>query len=369
MVAASNIGWGGYKSWEGPFWRGLHKYRIPARPSEEDKILAVITATEGGTFEAYNGYDGQGASLGLIQLKERGQYSVSALLGAVYRRDPELLNPLFEVLQPRGYGMKKNSRGRFRFFYRAEEVDTWEEQQRLFYANSTGEKGTWGEPNSANRQIACKLAAGISTVMENPVAQAEQVRFIVPILRKFAFGESARFLATVPQSDIGLAFTAAYLSYAVNNPVRANKHLQIALKSIRHAKWGMSWFIEVLKELTFGPQISIYPHRYNAIRPMLEMLYGIDLPDMATELATWKETTGHSFGFDPIEVQQALVLLGYDLGPKGVDGKWGQKSRDAMRSFEERHGVPMELQDGMPDPVSMAALSKELEGKGVIALK
>lgn len=363
MVAAAQIRWSQYRDHEGPFYVGRHRFTLPRRPTEEDEIVAVATATEGGHYESYNGYDGQDCSFGLIQVTERSYYQVSKMLGEVAVEDPGLLTPLRVELEHKGLVFKTNPRGRWRFFFRDSrgEVDTREEQQQMFHFNSTGEKGTWDE---ASKIHARRMAAAICTVMENPQAQAIQRRFVGSRIREYAFGASKAVLKSVPRTDIGRAFTAAYLSFALNNPARANKHLDIALKKTAHARWGLSWFIEILKELTFGPGISIYPHRYNAIRGQLERLYGIDLPDMADELKSWKEDTGHTFGFNATEVQAALIYLGSDLGPAGADGKWGRLSRAAMFSFEEQHGVPQELRDGMPDPVSMEKLRNVLEARG-----
>lgn len=367
MVKAREIGWSSYKGFEGPFFRGRYRFEVPEFPLDSDAIVAVISATEGGCYDSYNGYDGQDCSFGLIQVTERAYYQVSKLLGEVGRRDPELLEPLRLELTQKGLSFRPNPRGRWRFFFRDSrgEVDVREEQQRMFFYRSTGERGSW---DKASKRYAKEMAAAICTVMENPVAQAIQRDFVSNRVRQYAFGESKKFLQSAPESDLGAAFTAAYLSFAVNNPVRANKHLSIALKRSRHARWGLSWFIDVLKELTFGPKISIYPHRYDAIREPLERLYNLNLPDMADELIPWIEDTGHIFGFNATEVQEALIFLGSDLGPRGADGKWGRKSRGAMFAFEESHEVPEELRDGMPDPISMEKLRDALQAKGYAEL-
>ncbi|MFA5436211.1 MAG: hypothetical protein WC372_09260, partial [Candidatus Neomarinimicrobiota bacterium] len=61
MIEASEIGWGSYREFEGPlFWgRQRHQVRERGAPvvSDEADILSVLTATEGGTYDAYNGYD------------------------------------------------------------------------------------------------------------------------------------------------------------------------------------------------------------------------------------------------------------------------------------------------------------------------
>ena len=54
MVQPSDIGWGGYGGYEGPFFRGVIPFDASHLPTFEDKAVAVITATEGGHYDAIN---------------------------------------------------------------------------------------------------------------------------------------------------------------------------------------------------------------------------------------------------------------------------------------------------------------------------
>ena len=55
MARFDEIGWGGYRSFEGPFWPGRGTpFVLPENPTKDDKILAVISATEGGSYSAIN---------------------------------------------------------------------------------------------------------------------------------------------------------------------------------------------------------------------------------------------------------------------------------------------------------------------------
>ncbi len=364
MATAQDIQWGRYRHFEGPFYRGKHRYNLPSPVNDNDRILAVITATEGGRYDAINMYDGQVISSGLTQFIERAQYSVSAMVGKAIDYNTFFIDELEPALEASNAEFKKNHRGRWRFFFRDDrgEVDREVEQRQLMHGESNGRKGTWSD---ADKELGKKWAAAVASIWEHPDAQMAQRAFTVPKLRLFAFGESAKVVKRAEElgTDISRAFVAMYLSFAVNNPTRANKHLMIGHKSSEHQAWSYDWLIDVMKELTFGPKISIYPHRYDAIRGPLERLYNLDLPDFAKELENWRVESGHDFFFDVQEVQEALIILGYDLGPWGADGQYGDKTRDAVLTFERLHEVPDP--DGMMDPQTAKLLEQELYARGV----
>jgi hypothetical protein len=372
MATAQDIKWGGYGKYEGPFYRGKFPYVPPAEPNESEKILAIVAATEGRT-DAINMYDGQILSSGPIQNVERAQYSVSAMLGAVSSaHNRELWQYVQEALGPAlvasGANFEQNGRNRWRFFFHDErgEVDREDEQRQLMHLNSNGQKGTWDEGDKAHGKL---WAACVATVFENEKARAAQAAWLVPRLRRYAFRESARFIEKA--SEVGtpesLCFVAAYLTFAINNPTRANKHLLIGDKATKHPRFSLPWLIDVLKELTFGPHISIYPHRYDAIRKHLEKHYGVDLPDFAKELEDWRVVSNHDYFFEPKEVQEALISLGYNLGPAGADGIFGGKTRKALWTFEELHEV--KEPDGMMDPQTAVLLEQELLARGIELLR
>ena len=52
------------------------------------------------------------------------------------------------------------------------------------------------------------------------------------------------------------------------------------------------------------------------------------------------------------EIQRRLNSLGFDAGPE--DGKLGQRTRDAIRAFQKKHGL---LPDGIIGPVTTGALT------------
>ena len=364
MVTSRDIKWGSYGKFEGPFHRGLFPYKAPEDPTEDEKVLAIVAATE-GRCDAINMYDGQIMSSGPIQVVERAQYSVSAMLGYTAG---SMWSWVMDCLRPglvaSNAEFKTNSRGNWRFFFKdgRGEVDRDSEQRQLMHLKSNGQKGTW---DAVDKEHAKVWAAAVASVFESEAARSQQAAWLVPRLRLYAFKESKDIIAAGSRANTpeSLCFVAAYLTFAINNPTRANKHLLIGGRESGHPRFSLPWLIDVLKELTFGPHISIYPHRYNAIRPQLEKHYGVDLPDFAAELHDWQVVTEHEYFFEPKEVQEALILLGYDLGPAGADGVYGDKTRSAVWTFEQLHEV--KHPDGMMDPATAKLLEQEMYARGI----
>lgn len=356
MVSVEDIGWASYGGYEGPFFRGNAPFRMPEEPTEAERRMRVITATEGGNYNSYNGYDKCDCTLGLIQWCDHGQYSVCDMLGYTADRDPVLIQPLEEWCERIGVTFKKNHRGRWRYFFLDSrgEVDRTSEQDQLYHLNSTGHVGTW-DPES--RTHAKKFAATLATIYLDERAQSAQVDFTVARLEWFVAKSVRDIWEGAPADELGRAFQAAFLSYAANNPSWAARWLRHADTTYRGSeRYSLGWLCHVLKNLTFGPAIAIYPHRYNAIRPVLEKLYGIDLPDMAKELGEWVRANGRPVAVQ--EIQRHLDALGYDLGPSGIDGVIGKKTRAALRTFQALVGLE---QTGYPDPATRDALTTAVE--------
>jgi hypothetical protein len=367
---ATEVGWGKYKNWRGPFIRGTQRYFDPSDMTESDRIVGVTSATETPFYDGTNCYDGQIITSTIIQTIERAYYGVSGVLGEVADAAPEVIEEFHDRIAERGLIFNKNSRGRYRFFFKSgDEVDTLEEQRRAFHLHSTGAVGTWDD---ASKEWAKEMAAAVASVWAYPSAQAVQRKFAARKIRLYAFKDSKKVVDGAPDTAVGRAFVAAYLSFAVNNPTRANKHLGIGTASFDGAAWTLDWLIHVLKELTFGPRIAIYPHRYDAIRKPLERYYGLDLPDFAQELKQWQadmemdpasredilDEDLKGKGKEPTftttrEIQQLLHDMGYDLGPAGVDGREGSKTRDAIMTFQRLNGLKS---DGIVGPKTRTIL-------------
>jgi hypothetical protein len=359
MAKIEDIRWGKYSSFEGPLYVAGARYQVPAQPTFEDKILATIAATEGGSWSAVNMYDVCRLTVGLIQCCEGSQYWASGLLG---RLPPMDLVPLHDILQSVEVRIRSTAPNTYRFVHdRLGIVDSEPEQCRLFFAGCSGRKGEW---NEAGKLWARQFCLAVARCLESESAIAAQRSYIVPKLMGFAAGELRNFILTRPDTAIGGAFACAALSFAANNPRRAKEAFTAHLSTCKADPWTMDWLVDALDMFTFLSGVTIYPHRYDAIRPVLERLFDLDLPDKSDQL--------HGL-LSASEIQHILVhALHYDLGPggpngDGVDNRWGSKSKAALLDFERRNNLPS--QDGMPDRTTNAALKRVRDGFANVGAK
>lgn len=366
MVQANEIGWGSYGQFEGPYFLGRAPFVLPESPSPAEETMAVITAAEGGHYDAWNGYDSCGWTSGVIQWCEgNGQYSVSDMLGAVADQDQTLLSGLRDYASSVAVGFERTPEGKWRFQFKDGRsfVDNPLKQQQLFYKTGNGNKGTWTPATTAYGK---GWAAAISSVWEQPGAQSIQCSFTAGKLSQFFTSSAKLFFSTMPSTPVAQAMWSSYASFAVNNPSWASSALAQSVTSYSgQPYWEEEHLIHLLKHLTFDPRVAIYPARYNAIRPVLEKLYSVQLPDFAVELQQWAIDTGLPTTITTKQLQEALISLGYDLGPTGADGSYGGKTKAALFSFEQSHGVPAAKQDGMIDEYTCPALTTALAAKGL----
>jgi len=370
MATPSDILWSKYKTYRGPFYLGVRRFKLPPKPTENEMLMAVLTATEGGRADAINMYDRCIISTGYIQFCEAKYLLTSNLLGAIATRDPDLLDPLKPALEASGAVFAKTKRGRWRFSFNDPrgEVDAGTEQKQLFLLNSSGHVGDWDDDSKAHAKL---WAASMSNVLNQDEADVVQMDYVASRMKGFATNRARKVLFDgTPSTGWTGALRAIYLSFAGNLPAVASKQLTAALEELEATpKWTKDWCIHIARRLTFGPNIAIYPHRYNAIRPMVERLYGVDLPDMAKELKVWTadmemeptewddivdEQPAKEPTFTTVrEVQQLLHDMGYDLGPAGVDGWMGRKTRDAVITFQGLNGLSP---DGIIGPKTRAKM-------------
>lgn len=357
-----DIRWGSYKNFEGPWTSGEVKYALPKSPSEEEKIMAVITATEGGRYDAVNMYDVCLWTAGIIQWCNRApQRSVDKLMGAVALEAPAAMAPLKELADERGYVMRGGD-----FYLSGSMVSDIEEQKKLYFQGSTGEKKGWQDED---KEWAKRWCLATQQVLSDPKTHQAQVKYtLTRMVKFFAYKTGKELLTRAPRSPLGQAWKALYLSFAANNPAKAAEAVEEAVRDStgKLEPWTEPWLANMARHMTFDPGISIYPHRYNKIRPVIEKLWGVDLPDTAADVAGWGEKLGIAERWlDPLEMQRALIALGFDLGPKGADGVPGKKTRDALLQLEKVTSVPEEHQDGMPDQYTLPRLEKAIQKYGI----
>lgn len=358
-VSITDVRWGSYKEYEGPLHYGLGRLNLSSFPTDGHKLLDIVTQTEGGSPSAVNAYDRCIISLGLLQWCDAKYFLSSKLLGAIASRNLHLLSPLTQVLGESGASFSQKTPGKWRFFVRGDEVDSAEEQHALFFAGGSGLKGQWQEVHKLRAKA--WVAAFVNTLAQ-PEAIEAQVAYTAERMYGFATPAAKAILFDGSQMLQGWpgAVQAGFLSFAANLPAVAAKHLEVAARNSNSAKWSPDWCIAVLRELTFGPQIAIYPHRYEKIRPKLEQHFGVDLPDFAEDLKRWQRQMNADLDaplaaepkFETTEeIQRLLVRLGYDLGNSGpahdgVDGRMGGKTRDAIMTFQGLNGLNVDGQVG-----------------------
>lgn len=301
-ITLDKVRWGKYKQYEGPYCHGERKFILPKVPSLSDKLIYVITQTEGGTYDAVNLYDSCICSCSLIQLCDRF-HLVSRLLGAVASElgVNAIIEPLREALNLSKAMFKQNKNKQWRFFIGEEECSTEQKLQELYLGGSSGRCGDWTD---AQRHHAKTWVVGLAKIWDNPKACDVQVKFIASRLFSFVMPETKKILfADDDWNTWKGAIKAAYLSFAANNPKLASDNFLVALRTTDALIWSPEWCIHVLKQLTFGPNITIYPNRYNKIRPVLEVLFNItDLPKTSDDLkahttvviSTLEKETGNS---------------------------------------------------------------------------
>src|SRR5574343_497982 len=140
MTSVSDIKWASYKYFEGPVFYGSTRFKTPSNPNNLEKIMGIITLTEGGCFDAVNMYDTCIVSTGLLQWCEAPYCFTSDLLGSIASSDISLLAPLQQALDMSGSEFKLNPNGKWRFYWKntGQQVLGRNDQIKLFLLNSTG---------------------------------------------------------------------------------------------------------------------------------------------------------------------------------------------------------------------------------------
>ncbi len=359
MLSVNDIKWGEYKDFEGPVFHGKTKMAAPpASAPESHRIVHLMTQTEGGSFSAVNMYDKCYSSVGIFQFCEGKYHLTSRLLGVLLEAEPALKTYLGPALQQAGADFKKNAAGKWRFFMGGVEVTTEAQQKKLFFKNASGLKNSWDDDSKAYAKL---WAASFANLLEDSRGHDAQTGYCADFVMNFATKDAKALLfnSALPSTGWVGATRAIYLSYAGNLPSVADKHLKIALGATKAKAWSKDWCLDIAKELAFGPQITIFPGRYDKIRPWVERYYGVDLPDFSSELQIWRTAMGGpEASFESVcEIQEFLLTQGFDLGPAKADGVMGRKTRDALIAFQKANGLKADGQIGPKTRAKMLEVS------------
>jgi len=325
-------------NYEGPYFGGSVSYVAPPNPDFLDKCVQVVTATEGGHYDAINMYDSCVLSVGIIQACAAiGELSL--MLGKCASYDLGTMRTDFSTL-PVPADFRQNPQGVWQFYFLDGRgfVTTVQQMQTMFLCGATGAKGAW---TAAQKAQAKQVAAIMANIWTSSGLQTGQLEFIKPQLMTFVMPRSKATLFTNPdQTGFAGALKAAFISYAANMPAIADKYLAVAAAD---PKWAAASdqdkFTMALNHIVFDPQIAIWPGRYSSILPVLEAQFGVTLPTLA-ELHGSEPPSGPLTTIQ--EIQQFLVAHGYDVGPTGADGFWGSNTETAVKKFQADHGLTVD---------------------------
>jgi hypothetical protein len=295
-ITINDVKWGSYLNFEGPVFGGSKPYTLPSNPTFLEKTMAVISSTE-GRINSINMYDVCIMTVGVIQWCDRGQFSVTNMLGVVAEKlgVDYVLATLKPALDLANATFRKNVAGKWRFALLHDGVETEvnsDALQKQLYLSCTGLKGSW-TPEA--RIYAKTWCACMANIWDDQDACQAQVDFTMPKLMSGFVGANAHKILfsdeTVENEGWPGAVRAAFLSFAINAPAWADKHIVIGSTGSDYQKWSQGWCLDVIKQLTFGPAVAIYPARYDAINSVLTTQFGVTMPKNSHELqaSPWKQ--------------------------------------------------------------------------------
>jgi hypothetical protein len=360
-VTASQIRWGQYSVYEGPYFPGVTQYQMPESPDFEDKLLRTVTATEGGAYDAINMYDSCILSVGIIQLCEK-LFKVSDMLGECAMEELSFIKTMLAQL-PYPADFKKNPRNQWRLMFLdgRGDVDSPDKMRLMYLGGASGQKGGYTDAQKAHAK---EVAVVFASLWDNPGMRQAQVNHLKPRMASYVMSRAKGILAQNQDKDgLSGALKAAVVSYAANIPTVADKCLWEASQLPAWASASdADKFTLAMKSMVFSSQVAIWPGRYKKIQPVLENLFGVDLPTLE-DLAGPNDSphTANGNFNTPQSIQQFLIDHGYDLGPAGADGMVGPKTREAIVSFQCSKNL---YPDGVVGPETRSAMLSVLQSEG-----
>ena len=281
MIIPSQINWGQYRGYEGPYFGGIVKVlEVPRSAPFAERVLSLTAAAEGGHYDAINMYDSGLVSVGAIQFVDVGSFQVTDMLGGVadvlgieYIRNA--LKPALDLCDAE---FSKTETGTWRFSLSGVVVNTKDLQKKLYYGDLVGNK--IGSFNVAKRLRAKTWAACLANVWSDPRAVAVQSSFTLPrLINGFVWNEIKKDLFTGEQSEDGWvgALRAILLSYAVNLPaVVVNRYASFRGNS--KVFKSPEWCLAVLRSTIGTAGVDVWPARWAAKIPLVKKMFGVTLP-------------------------------------------------------------------------------------------
>ena len=278
----AQIGWGSYRSFEGPMYIGNIKVPIASyKASFPQKVLSITAAAEGGHYNAINCYDAGLVSVGAIQFIDAGQFNVCNMVGLVAEqcgidKVNEVFEPVFKLTNAK---FIQSGKGTWRFFHPQTGIVTTAAQQKLLYfgdANGNA-KGTFTDKKKTLAKTWAMCMANVWTI---PGAIDVQTSFTTDkLMTGFTWGNLKTELFSGDQDETGMvgAMRALILAYAVNSPATVVKHYDIG-KNNKHPKLTLEWCYEVLREIVIGGGVDVWKARWSAKKPYVDSMFQVSLP-------------------------------------------------------------------------------------------
>ncbi len=339
QILASDIKWATYLNYEGPYFPGHIKYTGEANADFLGKVLQVICSTEGGNYSAINMYDRCVVTVGISQLCMAAgvlQQMLGACMGGSLAQG---LNESFAKF-PTAVKFLKTTSGKWSFFMAdgVSEIATKGQMSAVFLGGASGLKGEWGAEAKATAK---EVAAGFANLWNNEALCEIQRNWSKNALPRYLTAKTkATLYERADETGYAGALKAAVMSYSANLPAKTDKMLGAASAN---AAWAgasdVDRFTLAMKSFVLDSGIAIWPIRYRAIRPVIQTIWGVELPSVE-DLGKPTVKVADS---DPLstneQIQRFLIDLGYDLGPYGDDGVIGVKTSAAIAKFQADYGI------------------------------
>lgn len=352
-VRTTDIKWGSYDGYSGPYFLGIQKYAldVPETATDLERELAVTVLAEGGSYDMLNMYDRGVCSLGGLQAIEKGNNGVSTLLLAVRKEDPDAVGDVCAWLDMRGFFLdssKGNPNVGTIFSKATKQVARPED---VWLAGSDGRFWT-----DEQRVLVKEIAIRLIRVWESEKARDVQKSLCLRKLVNYA-ADSALADLMIPSdpsknTPYVRAARALIRQFSVNIPSVAVSRY----KAVPKDEFGSyPWFERLVRTMVLGPEgkgtVAHWPARYRSIYSLISRLYSVPVVTLSA-FTTSVETVAIT------EIQSLLVRAGYSLGTfgganNGIDGRMGAVTTSAIKQFQQDNGLTV---DGIVGPKTLAAL-------------